>query len=160
MRKLKLCRVASLAVVAFAAAALGPVAAFAGGCPTDKAGIDVREPDNRSARGVEDNVIASLDVAKEPAQISGRLFRLRRLTIQPGGVVPWHSHGERPAIIYVIRGRVTEYASTCSTPIVHNTGDAIPEMHTTSHWWMNTGKGTAILLSADLLPVGSDAHMM
>ena len=85
-------------------AASGP--AFAGGCPAGKMGIDVRQPDTRPAKGVTDNVIASIDVAKEPIAIQGRLFRMRRLVIEPGGVVPWHSHGDRPAIIYVVSGEV------------------------------------------------------
>lgn len=149
-----------LAAPVLAAIAFGPTAASAGTCPADKAGVDVRQPDHRPAKGVTDTVIASIDVAKEPVHIQGRLFRLRRLVIQPGGVVPWHSHGDRPAIIYVVKGSVTEYASTCSAPIIHDVGDSVPELHTTSHWWKNTGKGAAVLLSADLLPVGMDPHMM
>jgi len=106
-------------------------------------------------------VIASIDVAKEPAAIPGRLFRMRQLTIKPGGVVPWHSHANRPAIIYVVQGEVTEYASSCSVPLVHKAGDATPELHVTSHWWKNTGKTTAVLISADLLPVdATDPHTM
>ena len=152
---------ALLGALCLGAAAVGPTAAFAGdACPADKSGVDVRKPDATPAKDVTDTVIASVDVAKEPAAIAGRLFRLRRLVIQPGGVVPWHSHGDRPAIIYVVKGVVTEYASNCSAPLVHKTGDAIPETHVTSHWWKNTGKKTAILLSADLLPVNADPHMM
>ena len=95
-----------------------------------------------------------------PRHIPGRSFRMRRLVIEPGGVVPWHSHGERPAIIYVVQGTVTEYASSCSVPIVHTAGDATPELHNTAHWWKNTGKTQAVLLSADLLKVGDDDKMM
>ncbi|MBW8879872.1 MAG: cupin domain-containing protein [Asticcacaulis sp.] len=135
------------------AAALAPVAALADTCPADKTGIDVRAMDATPAKDVTDTVIASIDVAKEPAAIDGRLFRMRRLEIKPGGVVPWHSHANRPAIIYVVSGEVTEYASSCSVPIIHAAGDATPELHVTSHWWKNTGKTTAVLISADLLPV-------
>jgi quercetin dioxygenase-like cupin family protein len=59
-------------------------------------------------KGVTDTVIGSIDVAKEPAAIQGRLLRLRRLVIQPGGVVPWHEHANRPAIIYIIQGEIRE----------------------------------------------------
>jgi quercetin dioxygenase-like cupin family protein len=149
----------ALSALCLAAAGAAP-AAFAGTCPADKVGVDVRQPDARAAKGVTDTVLTSIDVAKEPSKIDGRLFRLRRLVIQPGGVVPWHSHGERPAIIYVVKGSVTEYASTCSVGIVHKAGESTPELHTTSHWWKNTGKGVAVLLSADLLPVKADPHMM
>ncbi len=137
-----------------------PAAAVAGSCPAGKSGVDVRQPDATPAKGVTDMVITSLDVANEPVQIPGRLLRLRRLVVQPGGVVPWHSHGDRPAIIYVQSGQMTEYASTCSVPIVHKAGDSTPELHSTSHWWKNTGHVTAVLLSADLFPVKADPHTM
>jgi quercetin dioxygenase-like cupin family protein len=54
---------------------------------------------NAAAKGVTDTVIASTDLAKEPVRIHDRLFRLRKLVVEPGGIVPWHSHGDRPAII-------------------------------------------------------------
>ncbi len=141
-------------------AATVPAAAIAGQCPTGKSGINVRAEDKSPAKGVTDTVLTTIDVAREPAGIKGRSFRMRRLVIQPGGVVPWHSHGERPAIIYVVQGTVTEYASSCSVPIVHHAGDATPELHNTAHWWRNTGKTPAILISSDLLKVGDDGKMM
>ena len=117
--------------------------------------------DATPAKDVTDTVLTTIDVAKEPAAIQGRSFRMRRLEIKAGGVVPWHSHADRPAIIYVVQGEVTEYASSCSVPIVHKAGEATPELHVTSHWWKNTGKTKAILISADLLPVQAvDKHMM
>lgn len=143
-----------------ALALLVPGTALAGTCPAGQSGIDVRPPSTAAAKGVTDTVISSIDVAKEPAQIDGRLFRLRRLVVQPGGIVPWHSHGERPAIIYIVSGSITEYASTCKVPLLHKAGESVPELHATSHWWKNTGKTPAVLLSTDLLKVGDDQHMM
>jgi quercetin dioxygenase-like cupin family protein len=90
----------------------------------------------------------------------GRKFRLRQLVIEPGGVVPWHSHADRPAQIYIVSGTIEEYASTCAVPIVHRAGDVAPETHNTSHWWKNTGSETVILISADILHDESDAGTM
>lgn len=150
----------SIKLALFAAVAAAPSAAIAGQCPAGQSGVDVRPPSTAAAKGVTDVVLTTIDVASEPAAITGRSFRLRRLTIQPGGIVPWHSHGERPAIIYVVSGTVTEYASTCRAPIVHAAGQSIAELHATSHWWKNTGKTTAVLLSSDLLKVGEDGKTM
>lgn len=144
------------------ALALFGSAASAGSCPADKkvdngkGQADTKIP----AKGVTDTVIASTDLAKEPIGIAGRLFRLRRLVIQPGGVVPWHSHGDRPAIIYVISGEVVEYASTCAVPIMHKAGESTPETHATSHWWTNAGDTTAEILSADVFNAKDDPHPM
>jgi quercetin dioxygenase-like cupin family protein len=142
------------------ALSVAAAAAHAGQCPADKTGADVTKPSTAAAQGVTDVVLGSIDLAKEPASIPDRQFRLRRLEIKPGGIVPWHSHGDRPAIIYIVKGEVLEYASNCAVPIVHKAGEVAVETHATAHWWKNTGKTTVILLSADLLHSGAEQHMM
>ena len=126
---------------------LGPAAA--GECPPDKRGTDLTKMNATPAKGVSDTVLAAINLAEEPAKLQGRQLRLRKLVIQPGGVVPWHSHGDRPAIIYIIEGDILEYASTCAVPIVHKAGEVARETHATSHWWKNAGDKTVVLLSAD-----------
>jgi quercetin dioxygenase-like cupin family protein len=149
-----------------AAAALMTIAATAqaGECPADQ-----RVPDGQgqkmgatAPKDVTDVVRATTDLSKEPARIEGRLFRLRQLEMQPGGIVPWHSHNDRPAMIYIVSGEVVEYASNCAVPIVHRAGDVAPEKNGTSHWWKNTGSTKAVLISVDLFPtqMKMDAHTM
>jgi quercetin dioxygenase-like cupin family protein len=132
--------------------------AFAGECPADQVKADATKPVDVGHDGVTDTVIATIDVDKQQG-ITDRTFRLRKLVIQPGGTVPWHSHGDRPAIIYIVEGQVEEYASTCAVPIVHKAGEAIAETKEISHWWKNTGDKTVVLLSADLLKDPTDQNM-
>jgi len=142
---------------------LGLGAAHAGGCPDGKTVADGKGQamSKLPANGVTDTIISTNDVSAAPFNIKDRTLRLRRLEVQPGGVVPWHSHGDRPAIIYIISGQIVEYASTCSVPIVHKTGEANPEAYTTQHWWRNETNEPVVLLSADLFHKESkDAHMM
>jgi quercetin dioxygenase-like cupin family protein len=152
----------TLAALAAGVVLAGMGSAFAGQCPADKVVADGmgQKPGPMAPKGVSDIVLTSLDVAKAPFDIEGRLFRLRQLVIEPGGIVPWHSHADRPAIIYTLQGEVTEYASNCAVPIVHKAGEAAPETHMTSHWWMNHGRQAVVLLSADLLRDPADAHTM
>ena len=144
--------------------ALTATAANAGECPADKKVADGQgqKMSTVAAKDVTDVVRATTDLAKEPAAIKGRQFRLRQLDIKAGGIVPWHSHNERPAMIYVVSGEVVEYASNCAVPIVHKAGDVAAERSGTSHWWQNTSNATAVLISVDLLPVADkmDMHMM
>ena len=140
-------------------ATLASPAVFAGQCPVDKMITDATKPDPSPAKGVTDDVISAINLADEPAKIENRMLRLRKLTIAPGGVVPWHSHADRPAIIYILSGEITEYASNCAVPIVHKAGDVARETHVTAHWWKNTGTETVVLLSADLLHDHSDHNM-
>ena len=116
-------RIALLAGVALAASLMAP-AAFAGECPADQVKPDATKPVDVGHDGVTDTVIAMIDVDKEQG-IKDRKFRMRKLVVQPGGTVPWHSHGERPAIIYVVEGQIEEHASNCAVPIVHNAGDVL-----------------------------------
>ena len=141
-----------------AAAAAGVLLSFAGAasageCPADQVVADGQgqKPGATMPKDVTDVVLASIDLATQPVGIDDRQFRMRRLALKPGGVVPWHSHDDRPALIYVAIGEVTEYASSCAVPIVHHPGEVAVEAKGTSHWWKNTGGTTAVLISADLL---------
>ena len=130
------------------------ISAQAGECPADQ-----RRPDgsgqkmsDAAAKDVTDKVIASNDLSKDPIALKGRLFRARELVVAPGGVVPWHDHGNRPAMIYIVSGEINEYASTCAVPILHKAGEVAAEKAPTMHWWKNNGKTKAVLISVDLFP--------
>ena len=135
------------------------VPAFAGECPADKMKADATKPVNYGPKGVTDNVLTMLDLSKEKVAIAGHLMRVRRLEVQPGGIVPWHSHAERPALIYVVSGEIFENASNCAVPILHKAGEVARETHATSHWWQNTGKMPATLLSFDIVADPNDHNM-
>jgi quercetin dioxygenase-like cupin family protein len=151
-----------LGVVLGGAAFLAAGAAAAGECPADKM---VPSGQGQAAgatapKAVTDKVLGMLDLGAEPVGIEGRLFRLRRLEVYPGGEVPWHSHEDRPAIIYVVSGTITEFSSDCAVPIVHQAGEVSVEDHGVAHWWKNMGRETVVLLSADLLHQEDDPHTM
>ena len=153
VRHLALATVVSLATVMTANAAL------AGQCPADKRGVDVTKPSNAAAKDVTDKVLASIDLAKEKVALADHQLRIRQLEIKPGGIVPWHSHGDRPALIYIVKGEIYEYASNCTVPILHKAGEVAPETSATAHWWKNTGTETVVLIAADLLHDETDHNM-
>jgi quercetin dioxygenase-like cupin family protein len=134
--------------------------AQAGECPAGKVVADGKgqEAGATTPKGVTDSVLAAIDLSKEMVKLDDHLFRMRRLEIKPGGVVPWHSHADRPALIYVVQGTITEYASICTVPIVHKAGDVSVDSGR-SHWWKNTGKKTVVLISADILHDKMDVNM-
>lgn len=145
--------------------ALAAGAAVAGECPADQRVADGQGQKMVSygAKGVKDVVRNAVDLSKEPAVgLKDRLFRIRQLDIEPGGIVPWHSHDERPAQIYIVSGEVIEYASNCAVPIVHKSGDISSEKKGTSHWWENKGAAPVVLISVDIFhdKTGADKKMM
>jgi quercetin dioxygenase-like cupin family protein len=134
-------------------------AASAAECPPEHKRAGVRPPPSNkiwdgarlATDGIVDKTIASVEIDKEPFNIKGRVLRTRTLRIEPGTVVPWHSHDDRPAIMYVVEGELTEYASNCAVPVTYKAGDYVAEGPGLSHWWQNHGDETTMLVSTDLL---------
>lgn len=139
-------------------------AAFAGECPADKRVADGQgqKDAGHAAKGVTDVVRSSIDLSKEAPMLKDRIFRLRQLDVAPGGIVPFHSHNDRPAQIYIVKGTIVEYATTCAVPITHNAGDIAPEKRGVSHWWQNNSSEPVVLISVDILldTPGVDKKMM
>ena len=133
-----------------ASLALLAAPASAGQCPADKTKVGVRTPGEMKPKDVTDNVLGMIELGQEKVALADRRLRLRKLVVQPGGVVPWHSHEDRPALIYIVSGQMQEYASNCSVAIEHKAGEVSIEKLGVQHWWKNNGKAPAVLLSADL----------
>ena len=152
-----LCAAALVAAAAFLSAP-----AQAGQCPPDKVSPGTRTSGEMKPKDVTDTVLGQVELAQEKVNLADRRLRLRKLVIQPGGVVPWHSHEDRPALIYVVSGTINEYASNCAVPIEHKTGEVSVEKMGVQHWWKNTSKSPVVLLSADLFhdDKHTDDHMM
>lgn len=140
----------SIAAVLSGVLLFGATIASAGECPADKVTENGQKPGASAHKGVAEKLLGQIDLSKENIAIAGHHFRMRRLDIQPGGEVAWHSHRDRPALIYVVSGTITEYSSHCAVPIVHKTGELSIEQAGLSHWWKNTSKGRVVLLSADI----------
>jgi quercetin dioxygenase-like cupin family protein len=136
--------------------------ASAGECPAGKVKEGARTSGETKPVGVTDTVIASIDLAPKGGNFKGQLLRMRKLTIAPGGVVPWHEHSERPANIYVISGTIEEYRANCEVPIVHKAGEVAMEFGKGfAHWWKNKGAEPVVLISADIFKdKAKDADMM
>ena len=73
------------------------------------------------------------------------------MEIQPGGVVPLHSHADRPALIMVNAGEIYENSSKCLVPIMHRPGEISREFLGTQHWWKNEGREAVVLTIADIV---------
>ncbi|MFO1210438.1 MAG: cupin domain-containing protein [Amaricoccus sp.] len=86
-------------------------------------------------------------------------MRVRRLIVEPGGIVPWHNHADRSALIVTVKGEIMEYASTCAAPIVRSAGEVARELPATSHWWKNLSTEPVELLSFDILHGSADTNM-
>ena len=139
-----------LGLALIGAAAVGVASpAFAGQCPAGQERANELPNHPTAPANFTDDVIGSIDLGAEIG-VNGRDLRLRRLVVQPGGIVPYHSHQGRPALIITVSGQITEYRSTCAVGIVHRAGEVSREAEGISHYWVNEGREPAVLLSADV----------
>ena len=125
--------------------------AHAGQCPADKLAANDLPGAATAPVGVVDTELASIELAKENVKLDQRRLRLRHMTIAPGGIVPMHSHEDRPALIMVNSGEIYEYNSKCSVPILHKAGEVAREFMGTRHWWKNTGTQAVDLTIGDIV---------
>ena len=125
--------------------------AMAGECPADKLGANPLANAPTAPAGVTENELSSIDLAKENVKLDQRRLRFRHMEIQPGGIVPLHSHADRPALIMVNAGQIYENSSKCLAPILHKAGEISREFLGTQHWWKNEGSATVVLTIADIV---------
>ncbi|WP_026620868.1 quercetin dioxygenase-like cupin family protein (plasmid) [Ensifer sp. WSM1721] len=151
----------AIATLGLFASTFATVPALAGECPADQVAAGAMAPGATAPDGVTDDVLASIDLSSRGGDWKGSALRFRKLVVQPGGVVPWHSHEARPANILILEGTITEYRSNCKVPIEHKAGEVTAEFGELAHWWKNNGSKPAVLYSADILPpMSKDDHAM
>ena len=134
-------------VVSLAAAA----PAFAGECPAGKVGANALPGAATAPVGVTEMELSFIDLGKEAVNLPQRRLRFRHMEIAPGGMVPLHTHADRPALIMVNQGQIFEYSSQCTVPILHKAGDIGRESNGLKHWWKNDGNVVVILTIADIV---------
>jgi quercetin dioxygenase-like cupin family protein len=74
---------------------------------------------------------------------------MRRITLQPGGVLAVHNHVDRPAVTYLLQGQMT-YHQEGRPPVVVNPGEGFAEGRATTHWGESTGTVPAVWLGIDI----------
>ena len=124
---------------------------LAGECPADKVGANPLSGAATAPIGVTEMELSSIDLAKESVNLPQRRLRYRHMEIAPGGVVPLHTHADRPALIMVNQGQIYEYSSQCTVPILHKAGEIGRESNGLKHWWKNEGSVTVVLTIADIV---------
>lgn len=97
-----------------------------------------------------DTTLASIDLSTVNLSLANRHFRFRRVDVGPGGVVPWHSHANRPAMMFIAVGEIVEHNSNAAGPQVRRAGDVVSEAGDVWHWWKNETNKPVVIYAADL----------
>ncbi len=101
-------------------------------------------------KGVSVELLAAIDLGPEIAGMAGRNLRMRMVTIEPGGVFgPLHDHIDRPGIVYILQGTITDHRNGVATD--YGPGVGWPEDRNTRHWLENRGNVPAVEISVDIV---------
>ena len=101
-------------------------------------------------RGVTAELLATVDLGPEIDGMAGRQLRMRLFTFDPGAVLgPVHDHKDRPGLVYVLQGTITDHRNGAATD--YGPGVGWPEDRNTSHWLENRGTVPAVEISVDIV---------
>jgi quercetin dioxygenase-like cupin family protein len=107
-----------------------------------------RQPPTQTV-GQSEELLRTIDLSNELDSTKGRPLRMRKITVQPGGVLGLHNHVDRPAVTYLLQGQMT-YHQEGKPDLVANPGDGFAEGRATTHWAENTGKVPAVWIAVDI----------
>ena len=97
-------------------------------------------------QGVTVQLLATVDLGPEIEGMAGRQLRMRLVTIAPGGVFgPLHDHQDRPGLVYILQGTITDHRNGVATD--YGPGVGWPEDRNTLHWLENRGTVAAVAVS-------------
>ena len=107
------------------------------------------EHKEHETKGVTVKQLASLDLGPEIEGMAGRQLRMRIVTFEPGGVFgPIHNHIDRPGMVYILQGTITDHRNGLSKD--YGPGAGWPEDKNTTHWLENRGTTQAVEISVDI----------
>jgi quercetin dioxygenase-like cupin family protein len=103
-------------------------------------------------KGVKAEALSGFALGKQGLDdLSQRQMRMRQITLEPGGVAGFHSHKDRPALSYIMKGALTEHRKG-SPDRIYKAGEAIAESADVDHWAENTSSTEpVVIISVDLL---------
>ena len=103
-------------------------------------------------KGVTVKLLAALDLGPEIEGMAGCQLRMRMVASEPGGVFgPIHDHKDRPGVVYILRGTITDHRNGLAEE--YGPGVGWPEDKNTTHWLENRGTTPAVEISVDIVRV-------
>jgi len=101
-------------------------------------------------KGITVQFLGAVDLGPEIEGMAGRQLRMRLVTFEPGAVFgPTHDHIDRPGIVYILQGTITDHRNGVATD--YGPGVGWPEDRNTTHWLENRGTIPAVEISVDIV---------
>ena len=104
----------------------------------------------KETQGLEVTPLQLHSLGAQIPAMDGYTIRARRIVINPGGTIKEHSHADRPGVVYILEGSMTEYRGNGARIV--KPGDTWTEAVDTVHWMENTSDKPCIIIAVDLVP--------
>ena len=98
---------------------------------------------------VKEEVLATIDLAKEIDSVQNRELRLSRAVVAPGGHIGLHSHQGDPTIVYLLSGVLTNHHDDGTTEDF-SPGQVFAEFGPRWHWVENKGSTPVTFIVANI----------
>jgi quercetin dioxygenase-like cupin family protein len=103
----------------------------------------------QATQGIDATVSQQFPLGAQIPAAEGYALRGRRIVVAPGGTISEHSHADRPGIVYILEGTLTEHRN--GTVRVVKPGDSWAEEANTVHWIENTTDKPVVIWAVDLI---------
>lgn len=114
----------------------------------DKSYVPAQQSGPAETKGLTIVKTTASDLGPEIEGMQGRQLRMRVLVLDPGGAIAVHRQIDRPEVIYVLQGSITEYQN--GNVIQRNAGDTWTAGKEITHGIANTGTGPATIVVTDV----------
>ena len=105
----------------------------------------------RESKGLTVDSMDVLGLGPQIPEMKGYALRIRQITMEPGAVVAYHSHANRPIAVYVVSGEFTEVPNDAAE-ITRGPGTQWVEGAEMMHWGANRGQVPTVLIAVDIVP--------
>jgi quercetin dioxygenase-like cupin family protein len=99
-------------------------------------------------KGVDIKLVQANNLGPQIEGMAGRQLRMRELTVAPGGFLGVHNHIDRPGVVYILKGTITEHRGNVAKD--YSAGDSWLETKETTHWIENKGTTPVEILAVDV----------
>ncbi|MBO6948411.1 MAG: cupin domain-containing protein [Rhodospirillales bacterium] len=106
-----------------------------------------------TSKGVSGKVTGTIPLQGMFDSSDGLQMRAREVTIAPGGRIALHHHDNRPELIYLIEGEVTDHIVSEDRKATGTAGMTMTAPAGVTHWVENSGDVPVRAIVVDIVPV-------
>ncbi len=100
-------------------------------------------------KGFNVKELGTIPLGPEIEGMQGRVLRMSYVTVEPGAAMPAHPHKDRPEIIYVVQGKITETRNGVTAE--HGPGAVLLMTKEITHSLENRSNAPAVYMASPIV---------